>query len=429
MINILFIENSVGLAGSTVSLCTLLNYLDPDLFEASIVLSRPEQETYLLGHIRRPGDLTVIQPHHSLKQAEVVQRMLDRLGTRRPRLHRLVRQVASLLDVVVVTIPYAWRLYRWAKERKIQLIHQNNGFDLGSLVLSRIMRVPLVAYQRGDEWNSASVRLLARGVRRFIANSATTRASLTSLGIPSGRISIIYPPLDLDTLRTGRSSTVMRATFGVEPSSPCFGILGMLLPWKGHTVFLDAAKRVFERIPNARAFVIGAAPHRNKEYEGELRALAQDLGIADRVIFTGFRPNVPEMLELLDVVVHASISPEPFGRVIAEAMAMKRPIIATLAGGPTEIIDDGRTGFLVPPRDPEALAKRIIMLLEDPALAERIAGAGYLDARQRFAADVHANRVQRVYEQVLSPKRTRRSRGSRGVPLRVRDELHKEVDP
>jgi glycosyltransferase involved in cell wall biosynthesis len=203
----------------------------------------------------------------------------------------------------------------------------------------------------------------------------------------------------------------------------------MLLPWKGHTVFLEAAKRVFERIPNARAFVIGAAPHRAKDYEGELRALAQDLGIADRVIFTGFRPNVPDMLELLDVVVHASIAPEPFGRVIAEAMAMKRPIIATLGGGPTEIIDDGRTGFLVPPRDPEALAKRIIMLLEDPALAERIADAGYRDARERFAADVHAKRVQQVYERVLSPRRTRRSRGSRGVPLPVRDELHKEADP
>jgi glycosyltransferase involved in cell wall biosynthesis len=67
------------------------------------------------------------------------------------------------------------------------------------------------------------------------------------------------------------------------------------------------------------------------------------------VIFTGFRPDVPEMLQLLDVVAHASIDPEPFGRVIAEALAMKRPVIATRAGGPTEIIDDSRTGFLVPP--------------------------------------------------------------------------------
>ena len=415
MINILFIENSVGLAGSTVSLCTLLNYLDPDVFEAHIVLSRPEQETYLLGHIRRRGDLTVIQPRRSLKQSDVVQRILDRLGGGRPRLHRLALQTASLLDLVVVTIPYTWRLYQWAKHRKIQLVHQNNGFELGSLLLARILWVPLIAYQRGDEWNSPAVRWLARGVRRFIANSTTTLKSLISLGIPSGRVSVIYPPLDLETLRPGRSSTVTRATFGVDASNPCFGILGMLLPWKGHAVFLNAAKRVFERIPKARAFVIGAAPHSTKEYEEEVRALAQELGIADRVIFTGFRPDVPDMLELLDVVVHASIAPEPFGRVITEAMAMRRPVIATLAGGPTEIIEDGRTGFLVPPGDAEALADRIITLLTNPSLAQQIADAGYRDARERFAADVHAQRVQRIYEAVLrtEPGRDRRRRHAR----------------
>jgi glycosyltransferase involved in cell wall biosynthesis len=403
--SILFIENSVGLSGSTVSLCTLLNYLDPDLIEAHIVLSRPEQEMYLLGHIRRPGDLTMIAPRRSLKQSDFVQRTLDRFGGRRPRLHRLVLQVASMLDVVVVTIPYAWRLYQWAKRRKVQLIHQNNGFDLGSLFLSWILRVPLVAYQRGDEWNSRAVRWLARGVRRFIANSETTRKNLISLGIPSGRISVIYPPLDFDTLRIERSSSVTRSTFGVDPAAPCFGILGMLLPWKGHAVFLEAAKRVFERIPNARALVIGAAPHRAKEYEGELRALAQELGIADRVIFTGFRADVPDMLNLLDVVVHASIAPEPFGRVIAEAMAMKRPVIATRAGGPTEIIEDGRTGYLVPPGDAEALAERLITLLTNPSLAGQIAYAGHVEATKRYSADVHAQRVERVYNIVLGINR------------------------
>lgn len=418
MIDILFIENSIGLSGSTLSLCTLLNYLDSDLLEAHIVLSRPEQETYLLSHIRRPGPITVITPRRSLKQSATVQRMLDRLGGRWPRLHGLVLRLASLLDVAVVTIPYAWRLYRWAKERRIKLIHQNNGFDLGSLLLSRMLRVPLVAYQRGDEWNSLAVRRLARGVRRFVANSVTTGSNLKSLGIPSGRISVLYPPVDFDTLRVASPSRVTKETFGVDSSSPCFGILGMLLPWKGHTVFLKAAQRVFERVPDARAFVIGAAPHRERNYEDELHALAKDLGIADRVIFTGFRNDVPDMLRLLDVVVHASITPEPFGRVIAEAMAMKRPVIASSAGGPTEIIEDGRTGFLVPPRDDEAVADRIITLLLNPPLAERIAEAGYQSAQERFSADVHAQRMQQIYEAVLGRRDRRRPAGRRSAQER-----------
>jgi glycosyltransferase involved in cell wall biosynthesis len=287
--------------------------------------------------------------------------------------------------------------------------------------------VPLVAYQRGDEWNSPAVRWLARGVRRFIANSTTTLKSLTSLGIPSGRVSVIYPPLDLETLRTGRSSSITRANFGVDASSPCFGIVGMLLPWKGHAVFLNAAKRVFERIPKARAFVIGAAPHRAKEYEGEVRALAQDLGIADRVIFTGFRPNVPDMLELLDVVVHASIAPEPFGRVIAEAMAMRRPVIATAAGGPTEIIEDGRTGLLSPLGDADALADRIIRLIEDPSLAEQIASAGYSEVRERFSGETHARLVRQVYDRVLRPKSKRSVHGSRRNHDPAPDTIRKET--
>jgi len=338
----------------------------------------------------------------------------------------VVLQIASLLDLVVVTIPYTWALYQWAKHRRIRLVHQNNGFDLGSLLLARLLRVPLVAYQRGDEWNSRTVRWLARGVRRFIANSTTTLKSLTSLGVPSGKVSVIYPPLDLETLRTGRSSTITRATFGVDASSPCFGILGMLLPWKGHGVFLHAAKRVFERVPKARAFVIGAAPHRTKDYEEEVRALAQELGIADRVVFTGFRPNVADMLELLDVVVHASIAPEPFGRVITEAMAMRRPVIASDAGGPTEIIEDGRTGLLFPSGDAEALADRVVMLLEDPSLAEQIASAGYAEVRERFSGETHSRLVQQVYERVLRP-RSRRSahaqrRGRVAAPGRIRKE-------
>src|SRR6266478_137710 len=141
-IGILFIENSIGLSGSTMSLCTLLNYLDPDLFEAHIVLSRPEQDSYLLHHLRRPGDLRVIAPAPSLKQTGFVRWMLDRIGDARPELRRLVLRIVGLLDVIMVTLPYAWRLYRYAKDRKIMLIHQNNGFDIGSVMLSRMLRVP-----------------------------------------------------------------------------------------------------------------------------------------------------------------------------------------------------------------------------------------------------------------------------------------------
>jgi glycosyltransferase involved in cell wall biosynthesis len=424
-ISVLFIENSVGLSGSTVSLCTLLNYLDSEAFDAHIVLSRPEQKAYVLGQIRRPGDLTVIAPRRSLKESFAVQRVLESLEGRAPWLGRHILGVVGLLDILVVTLPYAFNLRRWAKNRSIEVIHQNNGFDLGALILSRLLRVPLVAYERGWEWRSPFVKLMAPRVTRYIANSESTKASLVSLRVPSKRITVIYPPLDLSTFHLPLKTTVSRQTFGLDPSAPCFGIVGMLLPWKGHEVFLKAAKAVVARVPNAHAFIVGAAPTADKVYERRLRALAHDLGIGDRVTFTGYRADIPDILTVLDVVIHASIQSEPFGRVITEAMAMKRPVVATKAGGPTEIIEDGRTGFLVPPGDHEAMADRIVALLEDRALAERVGDAGSREVARRFSADAHALLAQRVYEQVLRPRRVAalRERYPEGLGRHVGKEL------
>ena len=403
-INILFIEYSVGLGGSTMSLCSLLNFLDDELVEPHIVVSRNEQEAYLLGQLRRPGDITVITPRSSPSRAPWLQRILRFVDRRTPWLRHSVLRLAAVLEVFSVSIPYALQLRRWAKGRKIALIHQNNGFDLGALLLSYMLWVPLVAFQRGDEWNSLLVRTLAPRVTRYVANSAVTRRNLISIGVRPRQVSVIYPPLDLSIFDMKRQSRLTRSAFGVPASSPCFGIVGMLMPWKGQDVFLRAARRVLEKVPDAYAFVVGGVPAGGRDYETALHSLAADLGIADRLVFTGYRADLPDILKVLDVVAHASVQPEPFGRVIVEAMAMGRPVVASNAGGPTEIIDDGQTGFLVPPHDDEALATRIVELLQDPTMAERIGEAGRRAAVEKFSAESHVRLVKEVYAKLLGPR-------------------------
>ena len=130
--------------------------------------------------------------------------------------------------------------------------------------------------------------------------------------------------------------------------------------------------------------------------------LARDLGVADQMVFTGFVADVPSALQLLDVVVHASVEPEPFGRVIAEAMAMRRPVIASDEGGPREIIEHERTGLLFPRGDDRALAEDIVSLLRDPARAERLAEAGFGEIKRRFSAIQHARLIESVYTDVLN---------------------------
>jgi glycosyltransferase involved in cell wall biosynthesis len=396
---VLFVEKSTGVSGSTISLCSLVNRIDRGVFEPCIAVSQADQAIYLRAHLRQPTEVTVIGPAKGLKARSRTQR-----GYR--------RSVLGWLDLVLVTLPYALALWRFARARRAALLHQNNGFDEAALLAARLLGAPLVAYQRGGEWKSRLVRLLAPRVTRYLANSEATKADLLSLGIAGDRIAVVYPPIDLGDFGTKEGKPPRRSDFGVPATAPSFGIVGQLLAWKGHRVFLEAARRVCETLPGARAWVVGEAPPGREGYLAQLRDLVRALGIEEKVVFTGFVQDVPGVMRLLDVVVHASVKPEPFGRVVAEAMAAKRPVVASNAGGPTEIIVDGRTGFLVPPGDAEALAERILTLLRDRDLAEQMADRGYREATARFSADAHARTIETIYAGLLNG----RNRGGRVQP-------------
>jgi len=178
-------------------------------------------------------------------------------------------------------------------------------------------------------------------------------------------------------------------------------MVGTLARQRGQRTLLRAAAHVLEAVPGCRVFVIGGASERELAFKQELIALATAFGIQDSVVFTGFRADVPELMQMLDVVVQPAEFSEPFGRTIAEAMAMAKPLVATMGGGPSELIRDGYNGFLVPRGDETMLAKRIVELLTDPALAQRLGQHGYDEATARFSAPMHALLMQQVYAKVL----------------------------
>ena len=399
--NVLFIENSIGVSGSLISLCTLLAHLDRERYAPHVILSRATQCEYV-GRVLGPEFPARLVPWtNSLKTVQPFAFLLD-LAMRYPRLPaRLLTSPVAALDIPTVILPYVARLRRLARQAGVELIHHNNGLDVRAVLLARILGVPLIAYQRGGEYHSPTVRYLSRFVDTYIANSDATRLDLMKLGVPSERVSTLHPPVELGRFDPSIDASRQRGELGLGDRDLCFGIPGTLLKWKGHDVFLKAARLVMEAVPEARALVIGEAPDGSTEYREELLRLTRELGIAERTVFTGFRRDVPEMLQLLDVVVHASVSPEPFGRVIAEGMAMGKPVVAAAAGGPLEIIEQGRTGFLVTPGDPTALAEAIVTLLRDRVLARRLGDNARLVAQARFSPEAHARCVEGFYEQTL----------------------------
>ncbi len=182
------------------------------------------------------------------------------------------------------------------------------------------------------------------------------------------------------------------------------GLIGRISPWKGQHIFLQAAARVYQKFPEARFFIVGSALFGEAEYDRKVRSLTESLGISDLVTFTGFRKDVQNMIADMDLIVHASTTGEPFGQVIIEGMAAGKPVIATDGGGVPEIVEDGKTGILVPMGDVQAMADAIGRMLADPALAADMGARGRERVRDYFTIERKARNVEAVY-QGMFPRR------------------------
>jgi glycosyltransferase involved in cell wall biosynthesis len=244
------------------------------------------------------------------------------------------------------------------------------------------------------------VRLLSnRFVSRVIANSETTREAFILNGGHASRVVTIHNGIAEAPFQSIRRDEVerLKRELGLN-GAPIVGVFSRLARWKGQHVLLDA----LGGMPDVHALFVGEALFREDgAYAIALRQQAERLALEHRVHFLGFRHDVPQLLGLVDVVVHTSTSPEPFGRVIVEGMLAGRPVVATRGGGASEIIDDGRTGRLVEPGDAGALAHILNELLHDGGRARAMAEAGRDDAAHRFGLSGMLRKIERCLHEVV----------------------------
>lgn len=268
----------------------------------------------------------------------------------------------------------------------------------------RLARIPVVAHVHdvvggpGTSRRNAQVLRTALAVlpTGAIANSHTTARSL---GRSRRRPAVIGCPVDVPSAPPAAPDR--------SPGSFTLGMIGRLTPWKGQDVVIRAfaAARSRGLGPDSELAVVGAAHFgADADFSNELRALVTDLGIEDAVVFRGHRSDVAAEIAACDAVVHASTRPEPFGQVVTEAMALGRPVIASAAGGPAEIITDGHDGVLVAPGDVDALADAMLRLAADPGLRARLAVGGRRTVEQ-FATPVVVEQIESVL--LRAARRTR----------------------
>lgn len=241
--------------------------------------------------------------------------------------------------------------------------------------------------------------LLANHVAaRVIANSQATASALRERGGTRARIDVVYNGLDpaVAGAVSASDAAAMRASLGLG-NAPVLGLFGRIAPWKGQDVAIRALALLADR-PDVQLVIVGDALFGEESYAAEMRALVSSLGLGARVHFLGFRTDVPVLMRAVDVLVHSSTAPEPFGRVIAEGMLAERPVIATAGGGASEIVRAGVTAWQIAPNDPAALAAAIRDVLSNPARAREIAEAGKRDALARFTLAVTLPQTERAIE-------------------------------
>jgi glycosyltransferase involved in cell wall biosynthesis len=339
---------------------------------------------------------------HALQSAEAYHQV-RRLGTVRGAMH-LGRQLAR---TVAEEMPAALRLARVIRAERADLVHLGNGIraNFDGILACWLTRTPCVVHVKGFEKYGARERFAARHVGAVVCMTEAVREHCRRGGIEPRRMEVIYDALAPEHFRPSRERAEMRRSLGLDADEVAFGIVGGIQEWKGQRLVIDAFARLRRSRPQARCLVVGGVHRAGQQYFRELEDAVRDLGLGEAVSFTGFRSDVPDVVNALDVLVHASVRPEPFGRVLLEAMLLGKPVVGAAAGGVPEFVDAGRTGLLFPPGDAEALAARMGELAGDDALRERLGAEARREALERFSLRRHVDTLTSLYDSIAKPIR------------------------
>lgn len=306
----------------------------------------------------------------------------------------------SLAPKTEMDLTAAWRLSRIIKQLKPNIVHAHDphAVAMAALALSmstQLSKPPLVAARRVDfhlKGNALS-RWKYRQVDCFVCASEAIRQMLIGDGVPSARTVTVHEGIDIERV-DGAEPANLHGEFWLPHHAPIVGNVAALVGHKGQRHLIEAARLVLPQMPDARFVIAG---------EGELRPALErqikDHHLEKHVLLVGFRPDVLSLHKAFDIFVLSSVT-EGLGTSLLDAMAAGKPIVATRAGGIPEVVVDGETGLLVPPRDDEALADAIVRLLKDAGLRRAMGEAGRARARDLFSLERMVQNTLKVYQRI-----------------------------
>lgn len=394
--NVLYVEYGMGFGGAVISLSITVRGLRE---------VHPDLESWVMTFYDFPA-LDDLFPHSTLLRPRRYLSYKSRAAFQKAVTRRWIPSVVakalgkgySLADAMHEAY-LSLMIHRTIQKHGIDLVHVNNGWEKAAMRAARWSGIPCVVhFRKFPEPEDIHPREI-EGVKCCIAISTAVRDALVAAGIPPEKVRVVFNPVSLDSYaRAVEDADSVREEFDIPSDAVVAAIFGRITEWKGQAEFLRAVGRIAPRAERLVVMIVGDesdAP--DPEYRTRVEEIAEGLPLSTPVIFTGFREDVERFYAAADIVVHSSVEPEPFGRVVIEGMASRSAVIAIDEGGPPDIIEDGHDGLLVPPRDVDALARAIEKLYSDPRLRARLADAGLDSVRKRFTPEAIARQVSACY--------------------------------
>jgi L-malate glycosyltransferase len=286
------------------------------------------------------------------------------------------------------------------------LIHTNGiKAHLIGGVCGRLLRRPVIWHMRDlvPEGPMLSLFRAAAGClpMRIIVNSQAVADQYA--GSRAGRCTrIVHNAVEPAQYRPSRPGAEVRAELGLAPDVILLAMVAHFTRWKGHHLFLEVIDRLLRRGVPVAGMIVGGSIYRSdghQDYEQEVRERCRSLGLERHVVFTGYQECVADYLHAADLLVHPPTRPEPFGRVLIEAMALGRPVVAAAAGGVLEIVEPQVTGLLVPPGDVDGFAAAVQSLVCDPIRRAAMGEQGRRRVAERFSPQRHVAQIEQVYSE------------------------------
>jgi len=383
--NILFMEVNIDgtIGGSYTCLYNLVENLDKSKFKIWIGFYREN---------------IFVEKFHNIKIG-------TQIFSRNPVVegNSLYRKIANWYRL---NLKGAMEIKRFIKEKKIDLVVLNNSIATGYIFVCvcKKTKVPIISYERGF---GIYDRKYIKATKRLKVSLPVSYAILNNLkqqNFSSKHFEVIYDGIKFqnDADIKPKSKEIIKKKLGIPGNSQIIGSVGNIREWKGQEYFVKAFLELAEKYKNLYGILIGSYGEEDKKYYEYIKNLSESSEVGSRLLFLGYRDDVPNLFSIMNVFIHTSIKPEPFGMVLLEAMVHKVPVIATKFGGPVEILDNGKCGILVPPSDESAIIEGVDMLLNNPLITKNMVEKAYERVADKFNQEKTIKNVEKLFLDIFN---------------------------